>query len=444
MMNKNFLKVIRDQIPEPLKYITAPVFRNKLIRNTEFRKYYNLLLQRETLDKGQILDYQFKQLKDILIYSFLNVPYYTELFKKVSFDPFKFSDFVQMERIPVLTREIIKGNYDKLISRHNINNGYYEATTGGSTGLPLKFLLDYDSIYKENAFIYYYRKRLGYKLADKLTTFRQVEFGDHLWQYNPMHNEIIFSPMKLSNVTIREYFEKINKFRPDYLNGYLSAIFYFAKLLEENQLNLSFRLKGIFLTSENPDPKQRKYIEQFFNVKSMTFYGHSERCVIAEEIDHNKYLFDPYYGFTEMINLENNTHTIVGTGFLNRKMPLIRYKTDDICFPCNHYYLIKGKRSSTIGLYGINNEFIRSTVFLLRNPVFKNITTYQFVQNERGKADLMIIVNKEFQMSEMKAIKKEINYQTKGVINLKIKIADKLILTPRGKYQMFISNINHD
>lgn len=431
-------------MPEPLKYISAPLFRNKLIKNKEFRKIYSLLEQREELSLERIKEYQFNQLKSILIHAYQNVPYYQEIFNKVSFDPFKFSDFEQIEHIPFLTREIITDNFDKIISKRRVENGYYIGTTGGSTGLPLKFLLDYDSVYKENAFIYYYRKRLGYNLYDKLTTFRQVDFGNKLWRYNPMHNEVIFSPMKLSKVTIAAYAKKINDFRPHYLNGYLSAIWYFAKLLEEYQISLTFKLKGIFLISENMDPNQRKFVEQFFNVKSMTFYGHSERCIIAEEVITDRYIFDPYYGYAEQIHIEDNRYAIVGTGFLNHKMPFIRYKTDDICFADNQYYSIEGKRSSTKGLYGVNNEFMPNTAFLLRNPVFKNITIYQFIQNEKGKADLLIIVNKSFKMEELDLIKKEIDNQTKGIIKLEIKIVDSLIFSPRGKYQMFVTNVGKE
>jgi phenylacetate-CoA ligase len=176
-------------------------------------------------------------------------------------------------------------------------------------------------------------------------------------------------------------------------------------------------------------------------VKSSAFYGHSERCVIAEEKIPARYIFDPYYGYTEQIKMEGNKYLIVGTGFLNYVMPFIRYKTDDICFPDNQYYSIEGKRSSTIGLYGINNEFIPSTAFDLENPIFKNILTYQLIQNEKGKADLLIIVSNEFRMSEMEIIKNEVDFQTKGIIDIKIKMVDTLKLSPRGKYEMYISNI---
>jgi phenylacetate-CoA ligase len=440
-MNKHFLKSIRDNIPEPLKHITSSTWRNKLVKNKEFCNYYKLLENREALSPEEIKEYQLSQLKKILIYSYQNVPYYYGLFNNISFDPLKFSDVEQISTIPFLTRELINNNFEKLVSAKMVKNGYYTGSTGGSSGLPLKFLLDYDSTYKENAFIYYFRKKLGYRFEDKLATFRQIEFGSKLWKLNPMQNELIFSPIRLSKITISDYANQINEFGPMYFNGYLSTIWYFTKLLEEHQLKLSTKLKGIFLISENIDIKQRNYIEQFYGVKSMTFYGHSERCVIAEEITPNRYKFDPYYGYTETIELENNEYSIVGTGFLNYQMPLIRYKTDDICSPDNQFYRIDGKRTSTDGLYGYNNEFLSSSAFDIEDPVFKNITTYQFIQKEPGKADMLIIVNNDFKMSEMDIYKNEINSHTKGVIDIEIKIVKNLILSPRGKYQMYISKI---
>lgn len=443
-MNKHFLKKVRDIMPESLKYISAPIIRNKLIKNKEFLTYYNLLENRDILSPERVKEYQFDQLKQVLLYSYKNVPYYQELFKKISFDPNKFSDFKQIETIPFLTRGIITDNFNKLKSTVKVKNGYYTGSTGGSSSVPLKFLLDYDSIFKENAFIYHYRKKIGYSFNDKIIAFRQLDYGPKLWKFNPMYNELIFFPIKLSKKTIGDYAGKLNSFKPQYLNGYLSAIWFFAKLLEEYNIKLTFKIKGIFLTSENTDDKQRHFIERFFDVKSITFYGHSERCVIAEEKKQNRYVFDPYYGYTERILTDNNCYSIVGTGFINLIMPFIRYKTDDYCFMKDQYYSIEGKRKSNVGLIGINDEFIPSTSFELEDPVFHNVTRYQFIQNEKGKADLHIIVNRGFKIEELELINKEIYRQTKGIIDINIKIVDHIILTPRGKYQMYISNIGKD
>ena len=443
-MKKQFLKSIRDKMPESLKYISAPLFRNKLLHNKNFRNYFSLLENRELLSQDAIRDFQFNQLKEVLIYSYRNVPYYNELFNKISFDPLKFADFKQIEKIPFLTREIITEKFDKLISTNRVNKGYYVGTTGGSSGIPLKFFLDYDSIYKENAFIYFYRKRLGYNFNDRVATFRNLGDGNKFWSFNPMQNELIFSNTKLSKVTLSKYARKINEIKPQYLNGYLSSIWYFAKLIKEYNVNLDLNLKGIFLISENIDTEQRDFIEQFFNVKAVTFYGHSERVVIAEETEPYKYTFDPYYGYTEKIRQKDGEYSIVGTGFLNKTMPFIRYKTDDICFPEDQFFRIEGKRRSNKGLYGKNNEFLTGTGFILGIQVFKNIITYQFVQKERGKADMYIIVNKDFHEGELKTIKKELDFQTNSIIDIDIKVVDNLVLTQRGKYQKYISYVGNE
>jgi hypothetical protein len=114
---------------------------------------------------------------------------------------------------------------------------------------------------------------------------------------------------------------------------------------------------------------------------------------------------------------------------------------DDFCTPENKYFAIEGKGSNIIALRGANDEFLPSTVCDLDKPIFKNIMTYQLMQNEKGRADLLIIVSNEFKMSEMKIIKNAIDFQTKGIIDIKIKMVDTLILSPRGKYKMYISNI---
>lgn len=441
-MNKQFLKSIRDNMPEPLKYLTAPIFRNKLIKNSEYCRYRKILTIRDSLSEEVIKDFQFDELKNILIYSYRWVPYYTELFDKVGFRPQFMKSFEEIQVIPFLTKELVRVNFDRLISTEKIPGGHYIATTGGSTGEPLKVLLDYDCVFKENAFVNHFRSKLGYQNQDRLATFRGVKFGNKLWKFNPMQKELIFSPFKLSKRTLTSYVNKINEFKPNYLNGYLSSLTFFAKLLSENNLKLKHPVKGIFLISENIDKTQRDFLENFFQIKSSTFYGHSERCIIAEELQPNEYQFDPFYGYTELIPISENNYSIVGTGFLNKKMPLIRYRTDDICSPINQKYYIEGKRKSTEGLIGKDNQFFaHASVFLRNIKPSSNVLNYQFVQIQKGKVDLLLIVSKNFELNEIEIMKTKLIKETSGVIDFNIKITDQLILSKRGKFKMFISEI---
>ena len=441
-MNKHLLKSIRDRMPESLKYITAPLFRDKLLLNKEFRNCYSNLENREGIAPAEIKEYQFNQLKQILIYAFQNVPYYTELFNEINFRPENLNSFDDIKVIPFLTKEIIRDNFDKLISVKKVNGGCYRTTTSGSTGKPLEMLLDYNSFFKENAFIYFFRKELGYRYIDKLVTFRGIEFGGRLWRYNPMHNEIIFSPFKLSKKSLDIYVKKINSIKPGYFNGYFSSIYYFTKLLFESNIKLNFRLKGIFFISEKIDAIERQFVESFFEVKSMTFYGHTERCIIAQELHQDEYTFDPYYGFTEMISTNDNNYNIVGTGFLNKTMPLIRYLTDDFCLPISEDKCsIVGRRDLNDFLLGINGEKISSASLHFISNFLINVIGYQFIQNRVGKSVLLLVPTKDFKTSELARIKCEIDRELKGIIDFEIKVDEKLILASSGKFQMFLRTI---
>ena len=371
------------------------------------------------------------------------MPYYTELFSKVGFNAELMKSVNEINIIPFLTKDIIRENFDKLISTQKVKEGYYVATTGGTTGEPLRVLLDYTSVFKENAFVNHFRSKLGYQESDRLATFRGVEFGDKLWKFNPMQNELIFSPFKITKKNLKLFVSKINSFKPAFLNGYLSSLYYFAELLFESNLKLKVPLKGIFLISENIDNEHRSFIENFFRVKSSTFYGHSERCVIAEEVLPNKYVFDPYYGYTELIELNENVSEIVGTGFLNYMMPLIRYRTKDICQVVGPGLVsITGRWDTRDFLLGINNEKVYHSAFNFHSEIFKNVVNYQIIQIEKGKVDLFLVINGKFDFSEISLIRREIDKKTKGVIEFNIKITDHLQLSPRGKYKRFISNIS--
>ncbi len=443
-MNKRFLKSMRDKMPEFLKHVTGPVFRNKLIRNSEFRKYYDLLLKREAMSSNEINEYQFNELRKILIYAHENVPYYTGLFNSINFKPEKINSFDDINVIPCLTKSMIRQNFEKLKSVTRVNGGSYTTTTSGSTGEPLKILLDFDSFFRETAFVYYFRRQLGYRFDDKLVTFRGIGFGSKLYSFNPVNNEIIFSPFKLSAQNIELYRQKLNEMKPAYFNGYISAIHYLAQLLSDHKKSLDFQLKGIFFTSENINDTERLFVESFFNVKTMTFYGHTERCVIAQEFQHNEYQFDPYYGYTQKLPLHDNTFEIIGTGFLNKTMPLIRYRTNDTCsITADNKISISGRRNIKDFLVGLNGEKITYPALHILSDTLMNVTNYQFIQERKGHAVLLIVPGQDFKRSEIPVIKNSIERNMKGVIDFEIRIGDNLILSPSGKYQMFITNITN-
>jgi phenylacetate-CoA ligase len=442
-MDKYIFKKIRDNMPDSLKYVTASLIRNHLIKNEHFQNFFAFLNKRSSFSDDFVQEYQFSQLKEMLRHANNYVPYYSKVFKKAGFNPEKMNSFYEIQKIPYLTKDLVKKNYSQLISTKKVKGGYYFACTGGTSDLPMNFLLDYKSVFIENAFIYSYRQKLGYKLSDKLITFRWGKYQNGFCKINPMHNEKMLNPFNLSRSTFKNYLVKIRAYKPAFLHGYLSSIYYLAQLMNEYNIQPDFQVKGIFFVSETINDDQRKFVEEYFGAPSTTFYGHSERSVIAPEMERNAYHFDPLYGYTELVANGSETKTIAGTGFLNQTMPLIRYVTDDECVENESGYKIYGKRSSALGLIGRNHELITQPGFDLRSKTFKNILQSQLIQNNIGKATLCIIPNKAFQQNEISGIKKELHCNVNGLIDFEVELVDKLILSPRGKHIDIINNLKN-
>lgn len=432
-MKANVLKKLNENIPDIIKVLGKDVIRKKLINNRIFIKQYEELKRFENFEDCKKKEIQFNTLKKTLCYAYENTIYYKNTFDKLGFNPYQIKDISEFKKIPIVTKKEILDRYDEFVSNEKMD--YYSASTGGSTGKILKILLGKDSIYKEKAYIYYHWSKLGYDYKkSKLITFRGLDFKGK--KYNPLYNEIILSSFRINNNKIEEYKKIIEKFKPDFIHGYQSSIYNFCKILKANNIKLSVNIKGIFFISETIEEAKRTFIEEYFNCKSLAFYGHTERTVFAEEGFDRLYRFNELYGFTE-IETDNESNRIICTGFLNKKMPIIRYATDDMAQIENDGLKIYGHRQKEV-LIGKDGEEMSIATLEFHNEIFAQIRLYQFVQKEKGKFIFNIIPENLISDQDIKLIKKIIDSTLGDAFEYTIEVVDEVTLSSRGKYSRII------
>jgi phenylacetate-coenzyme A ligase PaaK-like adenylate-forming protein len=98
-------------------------------------------------------DFQFKEVRKTLIAA-KNVPYYKALFSQIKFNPeTDFKQLSDLEKIPVLTKDIIRKEYKNLINP-NYSGIVIEYATSGSTGQPQKMLLTPYMVAMDKAMIF--------------------------------------------------------------------------------------------------------------------------------------------------------------------------------------------------------------------------------------------------------------------------------------------------
>lgn len=439
------IKKLNENMPYWMKRPFARIIRNRLIENRVFLEQYELLERAEGMTEREVSKLQMALLKRTLVHAYRHTAYYRELMDSIRFDPESLTSVEELQKLPVLTKDLLKENYEKL-QADDIDN-FYDVRTGGTTGEPTHVLMEKDAIYREWAFTYHYWSKFGYDFKiSKLATFRGVDLHGRLYEINPLYREIRLNVFRLNRDNVKEYVKRIDHYGADFIYGYPSAVYNFCRLARETGIDLAGKFKAALLISENLYDFQENEIKAVLKCPIAMFYGHSERAVYAEKYD-GGYVFQPLYGIAE-ISEEGNP---VVTGFINGKIPLIRYEVDDYIEPIDGErvtvaghgdpYKIAGHRDDDI-LYGEKGEQISAAAINFHDATFSGIKSYQFVQRVPGKCILYIVPSQGGGISDkqLKMIAENVSAKLRPALECVVEQRGETILTERGKYKMVIQN----
>jgi phenylacetate-CoA ligase len=290
---------------------------------------------------NHLQEIQLKKLIDHLCFAKSNIPYYSKALKSI--EPRSFQSIGDLQKIPILTKELLKQNFDDLLYANL--KGTLRKTTGGSTGNPV-------TIYKSSKAVgaMYAAEWRGYEWAGVEIGDRQVRF----WGTPHSREDIILAKLKdfvanrlrcsafsFDEENLQKYYKVINDFKPQYFYGYVSMIEAFSKYLLKHNIKLDFQLKCVISTSEVLTPTHRKLFENAFNCKVYNEYGCGELGTIAHECENGSLHISSENMIVEIINDHKickcgETGDIVVTELDNRAMPLIRYNLRDLGFIHNN------------------------------------------------------------------------------------------------------------
>lgn len=435
-MNVNLIKRAYEQLPYVFKAPFSKLIRNSIIENKVFLEQYSKLEKLDGLSIDEQEKVQQQLLRDTLIHAYEHTKYYHELFDKSEFDPYGFHNVIEIKRIPILTKDLLKSNFEDLCA--NDTGSSYTVTTGGTSGSPTTVQMSNEAYYREQAFIYHFWSKFGYDYKkSRLATFRGVKTGDKICEMNPMYEEIRMNPFLMNRNNIREYWKKINKYGADFIYGYPSVIYNFCKLANQADIKLKGAFKAVLLISENLYPFQEEVIRESLDCPIAMFYGHSERAVFGEKI-HKGYVFNPLYGFTEI----SDKYEPIVTGFINKKMPLIRYLVDDTVRPIDDgEYEVEGHRDSSV-IYGKDGSELRASLVNFHGILSQQIGMFQLVQNVPGELLIGVINENKKTQEEIENIRCECESRLGSQFRVMMKEVDALETsqTATSKYKLLIQN----
>ena len=434
----------------------------RITHGKTFVEYRDFIRESEYWDREKLQNYQCEKLKELLRYAYNNVIFYKELMDNHSINPERMDPIECLERMPFITKDIIRENFDNLISKSMDKKDMKYITTGGSTAKPFGFYINYDASIKEWAFMTNQWGRVGYRHNDPRAVLRgyitDENKNEGLYSYNPLRNELFISSFHMNDKNMEFYIELIESFKPNFINCFPSSIYVFAKYLKRKNKRIKHRIKAILASSEIVIDQQRKLVEEVFNCRYFSYYGLSEKVLAGAECEYSRhYHMFPQYGYMELIDADGNVireegipGEIVGTGFLNTAMPFIRYKTGDIgvyskekC-KCGRNYPLLKKIEGRIQEYIVGKEhnLVSSSCLNTHSELYDNVESYQYYQDRPGKVVLKIVRRENYTEEDTRRIIHEHEIMLKGQVELSIEFVDEIHLTKRGKYKIIEQKMN--
>lgn len=367
-----------------------------------------------------------------------------------------------LKLLPVTNKQTIRENGFNYYSKEINEQWPNWLNTGGSTGTPFKFPSLIKGNYEGICQRLLYRE-MGSKgsLLDLIVSVDGTRISEELQQKNIYWQKEAFSfpfgkyclsTIYMNQSTLPYYVSFLNTIKPSILRGYPSGIVELARFIESQCCRVEFKLKGIYLTSESFDKETEEIIAKVFNCKVYGQYGHTEGSIFAVKYpDKEEYLTSPLYGFTEILD-ENNNHVklgetgrIVVTGFSHHGTPFVRYDTGDLgCYGGvmkDGSFIIKSLMGRTID-YVINTKnekiFLVGFIFGGHLKAFNHINKWQIEQSEKGRITLRIVKGEGFGKSNEEEILRL--FASKDIV-VDIVYVEAIERTIRGKEKFLIQNI---
>lgn len=422
----------------------------------QYREFKKLANDVETWTVEQIEEYQFRQLRKVLIQAGSYCRFYQQHFFRAAFRPEELRSLDDLKKAPLLEKKDLLEHRDDLVSRAVPAKERLYITTGGSTGVPVGFYLQKGvSRPKEQAFLEAQWRRGGYFKGARLAVIRghvtsRLAAG-RISSYDATRDWLMLSSYHLTDERMPEYLEAIEQFKPDLLHAYPSAALQIAEYLERTGQSWRQPLKGMLCGSERLALPQKRLLERVFACRVFRWYGHSERVVLAAEGRESElFYFWPTYGFVEFGPPDREgLCEVIGTSFHNLAMPLIRYRTGD-------YVRLAGPNEprefpwpAAVEVAGREHEFLVSrtgrrislTAFNMHDAVFDDLYAVQFYQESPGQAEFRLVPGPRFDRTRLPQIEARIREKLGDDFIVEVKEVRETERTARGKHRWLVTKL---
>lgn len=430
------------------------------VRGEKLLKYLREVRAFNKLSAAQMKEMQWCKLQALIEYVYKHNSYYKKLFDEHNIKPDMINSPDDYSKIPFLTKQAIKERSSEMLSTDN--RRFDVRKTSGSTGVPLKFVKDRDSLAYMNAVMHDVYSWYGIEIGDRSCRIwaipLEVKKQSSIFIRDFLQNRIRLNSFDVSDESSISFYHAVRKFKPKFMMGVPSYMTDFCKRLKKAGFDpADMGLEVIISTGEILYPAQKQLLLDSFKCKIANEYGTTESGIIAfacpkgnmHLMNHNLYI--------EIINPKTGTQVkpgesgeLVLTELHSYKMPFIRYKLSDIVIPkegicecglespvLEH---IEGRLEDMI----ITPDGKKVAGGMLYYTLTKGIQQFKAFQRSVDRLEVFIEKSPTFDEKDFEKVKQQWREYLGENMKIDYKFVDKIPPDRSGKMRYFVPEYDPD
>lgn len=432
----------------------ATTFKGYQYKKKRYGDVYRQALQeysmRDYSDPISLENYQWERTADLIRFAVANSRFYRDFYKGIDLEEvIKARD---LTRLPVLEKELVREHIEEMyalpLEKAQIVN------TSGSTGKSMRFVVGNEDLERRMAYLDAFKMSHGYIPGKmKRASFSSAKIVSptqkrHVyWRDNFAIRQRIYSGYHCKGNRVRYYVDNLNRFRPQSLDGYPSAMYEIAKYINDNGIELSFKPIAIFPTAETLLPHYRSEIEKAFKCPVRDQYASSEGAPFIIECTCGKLHVAQDTGIVEF--MEDGRMLV--TCFETHGTPLIRYDIGDKAFLAADQSCKCGMAMPVVErIEGRTTDYILSPKYGKITSVYLSLVSgeflncmkaMQFVQNDLYSIDVYIETDERYNPEMDQIIIDKLHYSMGSEVEVRVHRVEEIERDPSGKFKFIKNNI---
>jgi phenylacetate-CoA ligase len=457
------IRALYDRLPVPLQEVVVSTAGWRSYRHRFGPDFHRILRELEAsdlADRDAVVADQERRLQEMVRWAAETVPWYREMFRSEGIDPDSIRTLDDLVRIPPLDKETVRTRARELCSDAIPARTLIQGHSSGTTGTALSLAYTREAMAWEYAVNFRQRGWFGVRLGDRYAAFGGqtvvplTQSAPPFWRYDRPRHRMLFSLYHMTPANLEHYIRELSRPGYRFWQGYPSSLSLVAGWINEHDFELGAATPAaVFTSSESLLAFQRDEIARAVRAPIADRYGHSEFAVSALTCPEGRYHVDTEFCVVEIDGREETPEgsrgEILATGFANRAMPLLRYRTGDIATlrsdaaacSCGRSRPILERIDGRMEDYVVTPDGRRIGRM---DHVFKDalaVREAQIVQPSIDRIVIRLVPRPEFDEASRRALAREIRDRLGDGMALEFELIDAIPRLPNGKFRAVVSEI---